>query len=1048
MKPFAKITKPALVGVFPRRRLLRRLEAAFASHPAVWIGAPAGSGKTMLAASFAEVRRKPCLWYGMDARDADPASFFYYVRAAVAEVAPRKAQNLPLLTPEFALGLEAYTRSFFEQLGACVPANTAIVLDDFQELPEHSPLQKLVPVALASLPENVRVVIASRAAPPAPFARLLAHGRLACIPPEELNLTDAEARELARARKVPTLEAKGAAAVLARTGGWMAGTILLLERGATEVVHPDAVDPSAREVAFQYFDSEIFDRAPPETRRFLLETALLPHVSVEAAVALTGEDRAAEILSRLVRRNDFTSRLSGAKGRYRYHPLFREFLLSRARDVVPKDRWVALIRRAADLLAGEGAFEDAASLMIEACDHERLARLVVEQAPALVAQGRLATVEGWIRALPAEVRDASARLSCLLGECRSPFSPSEARAHFERAYELFKGDADSAGMLVAWSGLAKTFSYVWDRFEPLDRWISELEALLQREPSFPSPEVEGHVTLGMISCLMWRQPGHAEIDRWIERATSLLESSVSTELRMQLGAYLALYRLWWKGDHAAAGRLLDETRPLLAESNVAPQTQLLWWVIEAAYRGRMGDRDACYAAVERGLAKAEASGIGGLSLTLAAEGVYGALASGDLAGAARYLGESTKYLVLEHATNTAHLRQLGAWTALCAGEIDRAREQARAMCEYACASGADLAHPWGWLTVAHLLAEQGRHAEALAPLERSLEWSRRTRNPLVEHSCLLSFAHVLLAAGRESDAIERLREAMALGREREFVTHPWIGWRRDVMSRLAALALEHEIEVEHVRAQILASRLPAPPTAPDRWPFPVRVYTFGEFQLWRGDRRISFQGKAQRKPLELLQLLVALGGDDVREDAITERLWPDADGDAAHHALETTLYRLRKLLGPGAVLQRERRLNLDRQTCWADAVALLHAVDEIPSSLGDLARDWGDDPASRERTERELERSIDRVARLYGGPFLAAEGDDLPWVTGERERLRRVVARVGAAIELHAARAGLSHLAARIRRRLAEVDPGAVAGALLALNPATAEVSTRSRGHG
>ncbi len=59
-------------------------------------------------------------------------------------------------------------------------------------------------------------------------------------------------------------------------------------------------------------------------------------------------------------------------------------------------------------------------------------------------------------------------------------------------------------------------------------------------------------------------------------------------------------------------------------------------------------------------------------------------------------------------------------------------------------------------------------------------------------------------------------------------------------------------------------------------------------------RPVRFTGKAQRKPLALLQALVAFGGQRVREDRLSEALWPDADGDAAHQALSTTLHRLRR----------------------------------------------------------------------------------------------------------------------------------------------------------
>jgi ATP/maltotriose-dependent transcriptional regulator MalT len=42
----------------------------------VWVEAAPGSGKTTLAASWLDSRTRPCLWYQIDAGDADVATFF------------------------------------------------------------------------------------------------------------------------------------------------------------------------------------------------------------------------------------------------------------------------------------------------------------------------------------------------------------------------------------------------------------------------------------------------------------------------------------------------------------------------------------------------------------------------------------------------------------------------------------------------------------------------------------------------------------------------------------------------------------------------------------------------------------------------------------------------------------------------------------------------------------------------------------------------------------------------------------------------------------
>ncbi len=42
----------------------------------LWIGAPAGAGKTILAANFASNASMPVFWYEFDPLDGDLASFF------------------------------------------------------------------------------------------------------------------------------------------------------------------------------------------------------------------------------------------------------------------------------------------------------------------------------------------------------------------------------------------------------------------------------------------------------------------------------------------------------------------------------------------------------------------------------------------------------------------------------------------------------------------------------------------------------------------------------------------------------------------------------------------------------------------------------------------------------------------------------------------------------------------------------------------------------------------------------------------------------------
>jgi LuxR family maltose regulon positive regulatory protein len=148
-----------------------------------------------------------------------------------------------------------------------------------------------------------------------------------------------------------------------------------------------------------------------------------------------------------------------------------------------------------------------------------------------------------------------------------------------------------------------------------------------------------------------------------------------------------------------------------------------------------------------------------------------------------------------------------------------------------------------------------------------------------------------------------------------------------------------------------------------------RVHVLGRFRLLTGGTPISIPPRL-RKPRELLQALIALGGTEVSADALIDALWPDSEGDAAYHALESALYRLRQLLGVRDTVRMEGgKVSLDRDQLWVD----MWVFEE------ELRR-------PRDSEENGIER-IGRLRGLYQGHFLQHETEK-PWVLKARQELR------------------------------------------------------------
>jgi DNA-binding SARP family transcriptional activator len=172
----------------------------------------------------------------------------------------------------------------------------------------------------------------------------------------------------------------------------------------------------------------------------------------------------------------------------------------------------------------------------------------------------------------------------------------------------------------------------------------------------------------------------------------------------------------------------------------------------------------------------------------------------------------------------------------------------------------------------------------------------------------------------------------------------------------------------------------------EEWPYPVKIYTLGRFEILRDDEPLHFSGKKQKKPLELLKALIAFGGRDVAEERLTDALWPEADGDLAHKSFETTLARLRRLLGGEPFIrQRARQLTINPLYCWVDSLALGLLFDRIRESSG-------------ARAALLCEKALD----LHKGPFLPSDAGP-SWAVPCREtlknRLLRAILKAGRTYE-------------------------------------------------
>ena len=278
-----------------------------------------------------------------------------------------------------------------------------LVLDDYH-LIDAQEIHEGVAFLLEHLPPHVHVVIATRADPGFPLARLRARGELAEIRAVDLRFTSDEAVAYLNEVMGLDLTAQDVAALEARTEGWIAALQLaaLSMQGRSDAAEFIAGFAGDDRYIVDYLVEEVLQRQPEPVRQFLLRTSILARLSGPSSDAVTGESGGKAMLEQLDRGNLFLVPLDDRREWYRYHHLFADVLLARLMDEQP-DLVPDLHRRASAWYEQHGEPPEAIRHALAAGDVEHAADLIERAMPAMRSSRQEAAMLGWLQALPDEL---------------------------------------------------------------------------------------------------------------------------------------------------------------------------------------------------------------------------------------------------------------------------------------------------------------------------------------------------------------------------------------------------------------------------------------------------------------------------------------------------------------------------------------------------------------------------------------------------------------------------------------------------------------------
>jgi LuxR family maltose regulon positive regulatory protein len=982
--------------VLKRPRLFRLLAKA-QKRPLIWITAPAGSGKTTLVASYLKARRLPVLWYRLDETDADPSSFFHFLSLSAKSLAPRVRKPLPVLTPEYALGLPTFARRFFQELCVRLPRRCVLVLDNYHEVPSQTVLHQLLPHAFQELPPQISVIVMSRQDPPPTMAALSATQRMTQVGAEPLNLLKSETQALVQLHlrgRVDRERKRFVDTVYERVGGWAAGVMLTLEHVKSRYVTALDGMGNAPETVFHYLASEITERLTPDKRELLLKTSVLSDISVPLAERLSNLAHAGEILRELHAGRYFTERREGRGLSYRYHPLFRDFLLHRAQQVMGPMEFRALQRRAAELLVSAGRIEDGVLLLQAAEDWDGLVPTILAQANGLIESGRSQTLEAWICSLPESVRNQNPWLNFWLATVRVAFMPDEAYGLYRQVFLQFRSQGDQVGSLMAWCGAVRAILLRWADMNRLDEWLDQFPVIQPEGAPFPSIEIEAQVADCMASAIMHRQPYRSDARVWLDKAIRLAEYLPPA---IQAGSrdMLNIYHLW-NGEVVAAEAGLAQFSRFARKFHWNPITAILFHNLNATIAWFRCEFDQCRLHTRKSRDLIQETGLHLLDGFVLSQGAIGELLAGKLDEAEALLKENDRATQQIGGIHRAHFLHVLSWYELLRGNNEAARIYVEQSRKIVSAEGGFLFGE-GLIDVvaAHVWRALGKSTEAAQWVERALQTGDRMQSDHLRFSGRMIAAQLAFDRGDDTTGLDELTQALAIGEARGLMQYP--GMERHVTASLCTKALNARIHVPFVQHMIQKHRLAAPPEAQaiDSWPWRIKIRTFGKLTVEVDGKPLEKQRKAPHRLLELLAAIITFRGQGVPVSRLIDALWPEADGDTGHENFKKSIARLRKLLAVEDVIHwQEGKISLNRDLCWVDV--------------------WAFDALGKQQDERAM--------AVYTGPFLGLE--QIPvWAEPRRDEVRTRFIRLVNQHCDHAYTTGNVEEAIRSLERAIEADP-------------------------
>jgi LuxR family maltose regulon positive regulatory protein len=439
----SKFRIPMTPGHVVRRPRLCDLLDDLLEYSLTAIVAPAGAGKTVLAADWVRHSSFPCAWLTLDESDRDPAQFWMALTGSLDELAPGIATR----GKEWRGDHEDALRAVLDGLGRTGRVPGVLVIDEIQRIEESDQVCNALASFAEHKPPDLHVLMLSRHSLPLPVQRLRAAGELADVHFDVLRMSEGEAAEML-ARLCPDLTPDEQAAAIDRAGGWAAALQLAALAFRAHRHAPGGVlqVASSDKLVDEYVWHEVLRAERRELIDLMLAISVVPRVNHGLAEALTDDDAVGHLLEEAESRGLFLTSLD-AGGWYEVHSLVRDMML-----IALERRSPAGLRaqhaRAAKWFESVSDGEAALRHWLEAGRHDEALRVLADVVVDVVEADRGASVAGVLDRIAVDAVATDLEALVRIAWCEQVLDRGRVRAAVSAAESLDGGPPTTPHVLL------------------------------------------------------------------------------------------------------------------------------------------------------------------------------------------------------------------------------------------------------------------------------------------------------------------------------------------------------------------------------------------------------------------------------------------------------------------------------------------------------------------------------------------------------------------------------------------------------------------------